>query len=246
MSRVKKYLLVVAALLIIMYFVNPPTDKKKIEPSTTNRFIEKSSTVKEKTEPSTTNRVVEERNEAIGEPIFEIRLGETIEELQKRYSISSIPANQDKGQINKLYIIENKIPEVKDLRVQCFKGKIYEIDVFLVDTKRTNFDFVVETIRNKYNILKETKTKDESYKLGIYTGSILEYEFLVNFNGEDVVISPVLDITSSRIADALVVSYTYVKIDTLVKDEYKKMYSEEKEEKRKNEEASKKRLGDGL
>ena len=73
MSRVKKYLLVVAALLIIMYFVNPPTDKKKIEPSTTNRFIEKSSTVKEKTEPSTTNRVVEERNEAIGEPIFEIR-----------------------------------------------------------------------------------------------------------------------------------------------------------------------------
>jgi len=192
-----------------------------------------------------TNQAIEKRNEAIGEPVFGIRLGENIEELRKMYSISSVPANIFKGQINKLYIVENKIPEVKDLRVQCFNGKIYQIDVFLADTKRTTFDYVVEQIRNKYSILKQTTTQDESYTLGTTKCSILEYEFLVRFDGEDVIISPVLDL-SGGIADTLAISYTYEKLNTLVKNEYKKMYSREKEDELKNKEASKKRLGNGL
>jgi hypothetical protein len=228
MSSKNRSLLMISAfvvLLIIIYSKNSSTDKVK-------------------TEPSMTNQVIEEKNEAIGESVFGIRLGENIEELRKRYSISSVPANQFKGQINKLYIVENKIPEVKDLRVQCFNGKIYEIDVFLADIKRTTFDYVVEQIRNKYSILKQT-THDESYTLGTVECSILEYEFLVRFDGEDVIISPLLDL-SSGIADSLVISYTYEKLNTLVKNEYKKMRSKEKEDELKNEEVSKKRLGNEL
>lgn len=229
MSSKNRSLLMISAfvvLLIIIYSQKSPTDKAK-------------------TEPSMTNQVIEEKNEAIGEPVFGIRLGENIEELRKRYSISSVPANNFKEQINKLYIVENKIPEVKDLRVQCFNGEIYEIDVFLADTKRTTFDYIIEQIRNKYGILKQTTTQDKSYMLGTVKCFILEYEFLVRFDGEDVTISPLLDL-SGGIADSLVISYTYDKLNTLVKNEYKKMHSNKKEDELKNEEASKKRLGNEL
>jgi hypothetical protein len=220
-----------------------------MEPSTTASSEspkQRSSTDKVKTEPSMTNQVIEERNEAIGNPVFGIRLGENIVELKKRYSVKPIPANKDERAISKIYIVENKFPEVKNLQVQCFNDKIYQIDVFLIDIKRSNFDYIVEQIKNKYSILKQTTKNDQSYKLGDITGTTLEYEFLVRFDSEDVNISPIIDQLSDGVGDMLAISYTYEKLNTLVKNEYKKMYSKEKEDELKNEEASKKRLSNGL
>ena len=230
MSFEKRFLLVVSVFVVLSITM----------------YFEKLSTDKEKTEPPTTNRVIEERSEAIGNPVFGIRLGENIVELKKRYSIKPIPANKDERAISKIYIVENKFPEVKGLQVQCFNDKIYQIDVFLIDIKRSNFDYIVEQIRNKYSILKQTTKNDQSYSLGNITGTTLEYEFLVRFDGEDVNISPVIDQSSAIVGDMLAISYTYEKLNALVKNEYRRMSSREKENERKSEEASKKRLGDEL
>jgi len=220
---------------------------QNIKPSTTQQKQQISTkSEKEKAEPSTVNRVVEEKNEAIGKPVFGIQLGENVAELKKRYSINPILANKDERQINKVYIVENKFPEVKDLRVQCFNDKIYEIDVFLRDINRSNFNDIVEQIKNKYNILKQTVKNDKSYQLGNTTQTILEYEFLVRFDDEDVVISPLIEEASDRVGETLAISYTYERLNALVENEYRKMSSREKENEHKNREASKKRLSDQL
>ena len=201
---------------------------------------------KEKAKSSTANRVVEEKNEAIGKPVFGIRLGENVAELEKRYSINPEPANEDERQISKLYDVGNKFPEVKALQIQCFNDKIYRIDVFLIDTERSNFDDLVEQIKNKYSILKQTIKSDKSYLLGNITFIELEYEFLVRFDGEDVIISPFLDKSSNGAVKELVISYTYERLNALVENEYEKMFSRERENERKNREASKKRFGGQL
>lgn len=230
MSSKKRFFLVVSVFVVLLITI----------------YFEKSSTDKEKAEPSTANRVVEEKNEAIGKPVFGIRLGENVAELKKRYSINPVLANKDERQINKVYIVENKFPEVKDLRVQCFNDKIYEIDVFLRDIKRSNFDDIVEQIKNKYNVLKQTIKNDKSYLLGNITFTELEYEFLVRFDGEDVIISPSIEQSSDGVAEELAISYVYERLNALVENEYEKMFSREKENKHKSKEASKKRLGDEL
>ena len=152
----------------------------------------------------------------VADPIFGILLGEDITDLKKRYPIKTIPANEDKETVTKVYIVGEKSSEVKALQVLCFNGKVYDIVVFLADNSESNCNIMVKKIKAEYKIIKESVT-EQPISLGIYKCSDREYDFLVRIDGEDVGINVLFsEMPKEAGGNDLSVSYTYNKLKGLV------------------------------
>lgn len=89
--------------------------------------------------------------EAIGQPIFGVFLGETLDSLTQRLWVSPDTYTfTDKDHPGKIYTVQDRNPSVKKLLVYTFDDKIYTIDVRFTDGSRINYEAIKDQLEKKY------------------------------------------------------------------------------------------------
>jgi len=148
--------------------------------------------------------------EAIGQPIFGVFLGETIDSLTQRLQVSPTTYTfTDKDHPGKIYAVQNRNPSVKTLLVYIFDDKIYTIDVRFADGSRMNYEAIKNQLEKKY------KSEDKSGISGALFG---EGVFEPVIDGVKIKIELNHDIGFAE-ADKLELTYTHTTLSKKVHEE---------------------------
>lgn len=116
--------------------------------------------IEQRTGPKSVNK-----GGVLTKPMFGIYLGESINSLRKRTTVSSSTYYfEDEDHPGKIWYVRNPKPEVKELLVSTFDRKIYKIQVRFVDGSRTNYEAISRQLEHKY------KSDDEGGVTGAMFG----------------------------------------------------------------------------
>ena len=87
----------------------------------------------------------------VNQSMFGIFLGETIDSLRKRHSVTpSSFSFEEKDHPGVIWNVFNCNTSVKHLLVYTFEGKIYSIDVRFTDGSKTNYEAIKTQLEKKY------------------------------------------------------------------------------------------------
>lgn len=136
----------------------------------------------------------------IDKPMFGVHLGEDITELAKKRSVEFVKDVSG----YKVYRFKETSPNVKMLLVTTFADKVCYITVFLTDNSESNYNAIVNEIKNKYGVIdeKEPISMDK------------EHSFVVRIDGEDVSVLVTLEKKFME-SDELGIVYIYNKLSNL-------------------------------
>ena len=143
-------------------------------------------------------------------PIFGIRLGESLDTIKRRIPVSqSNYSFLDKDHPGIVWDVHNTDSTIKSLRVSTYQQHIYCISVYFADTSETNFNAIRSSLRDKYKHYSKQGLIDSLYG---------EYNFVVRIDGIETSIRLNRDISFGD-DDALELSYIHNPLITKLHEE---------------------------
>jgi len=147
---------------------------------------------------------------AIGQPMFGVFLGETLDSLKKRFRVSqSTFTFENEDHPGKIWNVQNNNANVKQLLIYTFDNNIYTIDIRFRDGSRSNYEAIKSQLEKKYKSEDKGGISGAMFGEGVFEPVIDGVEVKIKLNHD----------TGFMEDDKLDLSYTHTPLSQKVYEE---------------------------